>query len=86
MIGILLQSGADGAWFDSSNAGLVGGIGALGVGLYALATGQPYHVWYPFALMGFILAVVLGSLLPVVRRRYAQAEQRRIDAEALRRG
>lgn len=126
MIDLLLQ-GADGAWFDNSEAGLVGGIGGaavgvlagvygaltgvlaprgigrramltahvilivlgvcgLGVGVYALAAGQPYHVWYPFVLMGFVLTAVLGGLLPVVRRRYDEAEQRRIDAEALRRG
>jgi len=127
MIDLLLQGAVDGAWFDNSSAGLVGGIGgaavgvlaggygalsgvlaprgigrramltahvlmivlavcSLAVGIYALATDQPYHVWYPFVLLGFIPTVVLGVLLPVVRKRYDEAEQRRIDAEALRRG
>lgn len=56
------------------------------LGLVALATGQPYHVYYPLLLLGFVPAAVLGGLLPVIRKRYDEAEQRRIDAEALRRG
>ena len=60
----------------------------LGIGILmalaavvALVTSQPYHVWYPLALMGGMLTLVLGILLPVVRRRYAEAEARRL-AEA----
>lgn len=59
---------------------------ALSAGMTALILKQPYHVWYPLTLGGFILTVVLGCLLPVVMRRYAQAEQRKMDAEQIRRG
>ena len=51
-------------------------------GIFALVTGQPYAVWYAFILVGVILAVVMGILLAVVRRRYAEA--RRIGAAVLR--
>ncbi len=62
------------------------GIGSLGLGLVALVTGQPYRVWYPLLLIGLITTLVLGMLLPVVLMRYRQAEQRRLQAEQLRRG
>ncbi len=55
------------------------------LGLFALTSGQPYGIWYPMLLCGFIMAVVIGCLIPVVRARYAQAEHRRIEAEAIRR-
>lgn len=62
------------------------GAASLLVGLYALGMGQPPGIWFPMVLTGSILLVVMGSLLPVVRRRYAEAERRRIDAEGLRTG
>lgn len=44
----------------------------------ALAGGQPYAVWYPFALAA---VTVLGfAMIPVARRRYAQLELRRMEA------
>jgi hypothetical protein len=46
---------------------------------------QPYHVWYPLALAGFILTFVCGGLLPVLLLRYRQAEARRMQAQDLRR-
>ena len=61
------------------------GVLSLLTGLTALVFGQPYHVWYPLLLLGVIPAGVMGGLIPVVRRRYAEAEQRRLDAAALRR-
>ncbi|GMV24476.1 MAG: hypothetical protein AMXMBFR58_05070 [Phycisphaerae bacterium] len=60
------------------------GVVALIAGIVALATGQPRHVYYPLLLGGFSCSVVMGSLLPVVRMRYRQAEQRRLDAGILR--
>ncbi|MCG3122189.1 MAG: hypothetical protein GIKADHBN_00570 [Phycisphaerales bacterium] len=60
------------------------GVVALIAGIVALATGQPRHVYYPLLLGGFTCSVVMGSLLPVVRMRYRQAEQRRLDAGILR--
>lgn len=64
---------------------LIGAI-ALSGGIAALLLKQPYHVWYPLTLGGFILTVVLGCMLPVVMKRYAQAEMRKIDAQQIRRG
>ncbi len=55
------------------------------VGIAALVMGQPYHVWFVFVLPGALTATLTGSLLPVVLKRYAQADQRRLEAEELRR-
>ena len=57
-------------------AGLAGVIG----GVAALATGQPYGVWYPLLLGGGISAAVFGALLPVARMRYRRQELRRMQA------
>jgi hypothetical protein len=62
-----------------------GGVNLL-VGIAALASGQPYAIWYPFLLCGFILSVVMGALYPVLLRRYEEAEQRRIEAASFRQG
>jgi hypothetical protein len=65
---------------------LIIGVLHLAVGVFALVSGQPYGIWYVLVLTGAILTVVMGALLPVVRRRYAESEARRIDAAALRQG
>jgi len=54
-------------------------------GLTAMVLGQPYHVWYPLVLIGFVLGGVCGGLLPATRHVYRQAEARRLDAEQMRR-
>lgn len=54
-------------------------------GVVGVLSGQPYHVWYPLVLSGLMLTVVMGCLLPVMRLRYRQAEQRRLGAEEFRR-
>jgi hypothetical protein len=61
------------------------GAGALAAGLYAIIEGQPYHVFYPLLLIGLVLCAVMGPLFFVVRMRYRWADQRRLDAEDLRR-
>jgi hypothetical protein len=55
----------------------------LAVGLTALVSGQPYGVWYGLCLAGLIGTVVLGPLLPVVRKRYREAEERRMTDQHL---
>src|SRR5262245_50769484 len=60
------------------------GVAMLGFGLYALVVGQPYGIWYGPVLVGGIGAVVFGSLIPVVRQRYAEAERRRLEGEGIR--
>ncbi len=61
------------------------GAGHLLLGLYALANRQPYGIWYPLVLIGSILTIVMGSLRPVVRKRYQEAEARKMEAAAFRR-
>ncbi len=63
---------------------VVVGLLHLAVGLYAYISGQPYSIWYPLVLIGIILTAVMGGLLPVVRKRYAEAEARRVNAAVLR--
>jgi len=54
-------------------------------GLYALLlTGQPYQVWYPLVLLGGLGTLAICVLLPVTIRVYRQAEQRKLEASALR--
>ncbi len=60
--------------------------GVLLVGLYALAIGQPYHVWYVLGLPGALGTFFgIGGIF-MFRRRYAQHEQRTLAAEEFRRG
>jgi hypothetical protein len=60
------------------------GIAFLLFGVYAIISGQPRGIWYGPLLCGAIVSIVMGCLLPVIRMRYREAEQRRIDADGLR--
>jgi uncharacterized membrane protein len=53
------------------------------VGLYALYCGQPYGVWYGMLLPGLLGIVIFGLLLPVILKRYREAEQRKLTAQDL---
>ncbi len=66
---------------------VVGGLCALSLiaGLAGLGLGQPYGVWYPLTLIGGLGAGCFLGLRPVMRKRYAEAESRRMEAQALRR-
>jgi hypothetical protein len=50
------------------------------LGVVALAAKQPYAVWYPLVLGGGIGTIVVGSLIPMIKRRYAEHELRRMTA------
>jgi hypothetical protein len=50
------------------------------VGAVALLIGQPYGVYYPLLLVGGLTAGILGALLPSIRRRYEEAELRKMAA------
>lgn len=54
-------------------------------GLVALLCGQPFFIWFFPLFFGPDIALIFGLLTPVVRRRYAEAEERRLEAEVLRR-
>lgn len=56
------------------------GVLLLIAGIVALVQSQPYGVWYPLMLAGFLSTVVMGGLLPVLRGRYQQIELRKITA------
>lgn len=60
------------------------GVAQVGFGVTALVLGQPWGIWFFPVLCGGIFTVVVGGLIPVVRQRYAEAEERRIQAEGLR--
>jgi MFS family permease len=61
------------------------GVGHLASGLYALSVGQPYGIWYPLVLIGAILTILFAALRPVVRKRYTEAEARKMAADGFRR-
>lgn len=88
--------GGFGAWAAQRGRyrGLVlGGMTLVGIlcaltllaGVAALILGQPYGIWYPLSLIGLIGGGCFLGLLPVMRKRYAEAETRRMEAAALRR-
>ena len=57
-----------------------------GIGLFALISGQPYGIWYPILMVGLMFSIIPGALIPVIRKNYQQAENRRIAAESIRVG
>lgn len=62
------------------------GVALLAVGGTAFAVGQPWWIGWPLLLTGLIFTGVMGPLIPTVRQRYAEAEQRKMEAESLRHG
>lgn len=56
------------------------GVVSLAVGVVALICRQPYAVWFPPLMVGVLATVIMGGLLPSVRRRYEELELRRIAA------
>ena len=61
-------------------ATVVVGIVALVIGVVALVSRQPYHVFYPPLLVGIIGSVVPLSSLRTLRKRYEQMELRKMEA------
>lgn len=62
-------------------AGMIGlGILVLGAGFFALARSQPYAVYYPLLLSGFLCSVIPAALYATIRKRYEAAELRRMSA------
>ncbi len=64
--------------------GLAIGVGLVLTGIVALLMGQPWHVWFVFLMPGVVAAVIFAGLLPMIRAQYARAEQRKMDAAAIR--
>ncbi len=61
-------------------SGIIFAIVYLIFGICALILGQPYHVWYPFVLVGGIMCFVMSMTFPQINRVYAQAELRKMQA------
>jgi hypothetical protein len=81
MIGILSGAGRGRSFVIGLLVALtVIGAVALATGIYALARGQPFGVFYPLMLGGGLPAVICGGLIPTTRKRYAQIELRKIAA------
>ncbi len=60
------------------------GLATLATGIVAVTQQQPYAIWYPLVLLGGIFTLVMGTLIPVVRKRYTEAEHKRMAAVELR--
>jgi len=58
---------------------IVGAVATV-VGITAIATGQPYHVWYPLMLSGPMSAVLFGLLIPVAKMGYTRRELMKIQS------
>ena len=64
-------------------AAIAASIALLGIAVVALATGQPYGIWYGLGLPGLIGSIVFTLLHGVVQQRYREAEARRMGAADL---
>ena len=62
------------------------GLMLLGIGVWALIRDQPRHVWFVLIHPGVLLSSLSGAFLPLISGFYRKAEQRRLDAEQIRRG
>jgi hypothetical protein len=81
LIGILAARGkARHFVLGSANALLVIGIASLVGGVAALATAQPYAIYYPLLLIGIILVVVFGKLRGNLSARYEQLELKKMQS------
>ena len=81
LIGVLSSRGkARGLVLGSANVLIVIGIASLAGGVVALATDQPYAVYYPLLLIGVIVVVVMGGLRRSLPARYEQLEMKRMQS------
>ncbi|MDH3612041.1 MAG: hypothetical protein OEU90_08190 [Gammaproteobacteria bacterium] len=81
LIGILASRGKARRFvLASANALFVIGIASLVGGMVALATAQPYAVYYPLLLIGIILAVVFGKMRGSLSARYEQLELQKMQS------
>jgi len=79
LIGILWQKGvARGFVMASMGFNLLVGVISLIIGVVAIALKQPYHVWYPFLLIGVILTLVMSTTRRQLLKQLAQAEEQKM--------
>ena len=60
------------------------GLVNLVIGLYAVYERQPYGIWYPLLLIGFLFTLLFSLLRPIVRKRYEDVEKQPMSAATLR--
>lgn len=58
-------------------------LGLLAAGVYAIAEGQPWGIWYGLLLPGVIGVTVVGANFLTILKRYRDVEQRRLAARDL---
>jgi hypothetical protein len=67
------------AWFTVWVVAIV----LLVVGIVALASGQPWGIWFGLLLHGVIGTPVVGANSIVILKRYREVEERRLEAKDL---
>jgi hypothetical protein len=81
LVGFLSSRGKARGLVLSLSRGTVGiGVVLVLAGAVSFLLGQPPGVWGTFFLVGFIAAAVMGSNLPAIRKRYEEAELRRMQS------
>jgi len=81
LIGVLASRGKARQFvLVSANALLVIGIASFVGGVAAVATAQPYAVYYPLLLIGIILVVVFGKMRGNLSARYEQLELKKMQS------
>lgn len=84
LIGVLASRGRAKRFVTIAIVSLaIGGTVAFAAGVVALSRSQPYAVYYPLLLIGFLATVVPLGLRPSIRRRYEEIELRRMRAHDL---
>lgn len=84
-VGICSPRGIGKKWIVAIGwAFLALGILSLGFGLAALLMGQPFGIWYAPTLAGGLAVAILSALMPMVYRRYSEADARKLQAEQFR--
>jgi len=81
LIGVLSSRGKARRFvLNSANVLLVIGIASAVAGVVALATAQPYAVYYPLLLIGILLVVGFGKMRGILSARYEQLELKRMQS------
>ena len=84
LIGVLASRGRAKRFVTVATVSLaIGGTLAFAAGVVALSRSQPYAVYYPLLLIGFLVTVIPLGLRPSIRRRYEEIELRRMRAHDL---
>ncbi len=80
IVGLTARHGVGRRFVISSTViSFVLGFVLLAAGITALCTKQPYHVWYPLILGGFILSTLFGVMFFVIRNIYRHVELRQME-------